>query len=189
MTNIQVCQEFVPWSNVSLTNIFVKWLSFNNGFDQDILVKCLPKSAQSVDQVLTKIRLRFLDQSCEWYFWHPTLAQFPRRHSTLGTKGKIKSTLDILRIHLMIYSPEWDPILDIQILKSTLDIAKIFRSTSDILTPLHGPFNGTKNPHFILHLQMLPGKSSAIQSWFLDMMCVNFLVDRISAPPGCAAIF
>ncbi len=40
VTNIQVGQEFVPWSktwsNVSLTNIFVK----NNGFDQDILVKC-----------------------------------------------------------------------------------------------------------------------------------------------------
>ena len=27
------------------------------------------------------------------------------------------------------------------------------------------------------------------QSWFLDSMCVNFLVDRISAPPGCAEIF
>ncbi len=30
---------FMSWSNVSLTNIFVKWLTFNNGFDQDILVK------------------------------------------------------------------------------------------------------------------------------------------------------
>ncbi len=40
VTNIQVGQEFVSWSNVSLTNIFVNWLTFNNGFDQDILVKC-----------------------------------------------------------------------------------------------------------------------------------------------------
>ncbi len=40
VTNIQVGQEFVSWSNVSLTNIFVNWLTFNNGIDQDVLVKC-----------------------------------------------------------------------------------------------------------------------------------------------------
>ncbi len=39
VTNIKVSQVFVPWSNVSLTNIFVNWLTFNKGFDQDILVK------------------------------------------------------------------------------------------------------------------------------------------------------
>ncbi len=40
VTNIQVGQEFIPWSNGSLTNIFVEWLTFNNAFEQDILVKC-----------------------------------------------------------------------------------------------------------------------------------------------------
>ena len=53
----------------------------------------------------------------------------------LDIEVKIKSTLDIL-----VFSSEiLNPTLDIHILKSTLDIAKFSKSTSNTLTPFMGP--------------------------------------------------